>query len=577
MYKGVTTQSLYILMSDGAKIAIDLLRPRSAPADLRLPTILIIARYWRSFALRGLTQSHRAPIGPRKHLADFLVPRGYTVVVMDSRGSGASTGSTPYPFNEREIRDYGEVVEWIIRQPWSDGKVVVSQQADIDQYAEFLLPGGIPSEWLIRTWQHTNEALDRNRFPTEWASGGSERRSLLIRMLASISSRTIKGVRPVDADRDGSELRRAVVEHGANGDVAAYARAVTFRDDPFGPSGVTIEAFNTTRYHRQIERSGAAIFTWGSWFDGCTADGVIRRFASYDNPQRGVIGAWSHGYLNHGSPYCTPRSPLRPPLREQWQEILEYLDHYLRAAPDQGQSEKALVYYTLGEETWKITDIWPPAGSTTERWYLAAGNGLAREAPTVEEGSDIYQVDFEATTGLTNRWRTQDGVGRVVYGNRAGADERLLTYTSLPLSRDMEIAGHPVITLLVASTAEDGAFHVYLEDVDEKGNVTYVTEGLLRAVHRRVSDQRPSLALFVPYHSFLRQDGAPLVPGEVAELRFGLLPVSGLLRMGHRLRVAIAGADTDTFARIPAQGEPTITVYRNRRHASHIELPVIRS
>ena len=43
-YKGVTTESLYVPMRDGARIAVDVMRPRSAPADLKLPTILIIAR-----------------------------------------------------------------------------------------------------------------------------------------------------------------------------------------------------------------------------------------------------------------------------------------------------------------------------------------------------------------------------------------------------------------------------------------------------------------------------------------------------------------------------------------------------
>ena len=67
----------------------------------------------------------------------------------------------------------------------------------------------------------------------------------------------------------------------------------------------------------------------------------------------------------------------------------------------------------------------------------------------------------------------------------------------------------------------------------------------------------------------------PLVPGQVAELKFGLQPISALIRKGHRLRVAIAGHDKDTFIRIPAKGTPTITVLRNQQHLSSIELPVV--
>jgi uncharacterized protein len=600
-FKGVATESRYLTMRDGTRIAVDIMRPKGAPADLKLPTILIMARYWRSFALRGIAPPGRAPIGPRHPIPDFLVSNGYAVVAVDSRGSGASFGTTPYPFNEQEIRDYGEVVDWITRQPWSNGsvgatgisyegiaaellavahpgatKVVVPQQADVDQYAEFLLPGGVPGEWLITTWQHTNEALDRNRMPEEWSSGQPEDRSILRRVATWLSSFAVKGVRPVDADRDGSQLRQATAEHARNADVAAYSRTITYRDDPFGPSGVTIDDFSTARYRHQIERSGAAIFSWGSWLDGCTADGVIRRFASYSNHQWGVIGPWSHGYLNHGSPYCPPGGDLRPGLKALWQEALEYFDHYLKGTKGAEYAEKKLFYYTLGEEAWKVTGAWPPAGTTTERWYLGADNALSPEPPRSESGADSYDVDFDATTGLTNRWRTQNGVTKVVYRDRAAADERLLTYTSAPLAEDMEITGHPVVTLYVTSTADDGAFYVYLEDVDEESRVIYVTEGQLRAIHRRVSDQEPPLGLFVPHHSFLRKDGMPLVPGEVAELRFGLLPTSVLIRKRHRLRVAVAGHDKDTFARIPAEGEPTVTVQRNAIYSSHIDVPVIR-
>jgi hypothetical protein len=62
----------------------------------------------------------------------------------------------------------------------------------------------------------------------------------------------------------------------------------------------------------------------------------------------------------------------------------------------------------------------------------------------------------------------------------------------------------------------------------------------------------------------------------VAELTFGLLPTSVLIRKGHRIRIAIAGHDKDTFRRIPAEGTPTITVAKDREYASFFELPVVR-
>jgi predicted acyl esterase len=72
-----------------------------------------------------------------------------------------------------------------------------------------------------------------------------------------------------------------------------------------------------------------------------------------------------------------------------------------------------------------------------------------------------------------------------------------------------------------------------------------------------------------------RSSTAQLTPAQVAELKFGLQPTSVLFRKGHRLRIAIAGHDKETFARIPAAGDPTISVARNKRNASWIELPVV--
>jgi hypothetical protein len=258
----------------------------------------------------------------------------------------------------------------------------------------------------------------------------------------------------------------------------------------------------------------------------------------------------------------------------QQYEWLRFFDHYLKGINTGLDSEKRFYYYTIGEEKWKTTSTWPVAGTKMVRWYLDEGHTLSTQSPRTVSGEDAYPINFEATTGEKNRWHTQVG-GQVFYPDRATEDKKLLTYTSAPFAADTEITGYAVIDLFITSTAADGAFFVYLEDIDEKGIVTYLTEGALRALHRKISADVPPYKLLTPYHSFKRKDALPLVPGQIAELKFGLQPISVLIKKGHRLRIAIAGADKDTFARIPAAGTPTITVARKRGHASWIELPVI--
>jgi putative CocE/NonD family hydrolase len=581
---GAMTQSLYVPARDGTMLAIDVNLPKDLPEDERVPTVLISARYWRSFQLRTGDRPNRPPMGPRAAIEGYLVAHGYAVVTVDVRGSGASYGAWRTLFSDTEVAGVGDVGRWVTEQPWSDGtlgavgisyegttaemlaasgvegvRAVIPQEMEFDVYPDIIAPGGVMNEAFVREWDHTNRLLDAGNVPKAWG----------------FSARLfVKGPRPADDDRSGEKLRAAVAEHAGNLETYAAATAVTFRDDPFGDDGGTLDDASAFSRKEAIEASGAAVFGWGSWLDGSTADTVIRRFMTFDNAGTAAIGAWSHNMQTHGSPYAKPKSDPDPLLERQWQKCVRFFDHHMRGVEDPALDEPRLSYYTLAEERWKETDVWPVEGTVMRRWYLREDGALSEEAPA-GDGSDRYEVDFDATTGTANRWHTQDGMTAVAYPDRAAADERLLTYTSPPLAADIEITGYPTVQLWAASTHEDGAFFAYLEDVDESGRVTYVTEGVLRAIHRKQTAARPPYPLLVPYHTYRRADAMPLVPGEVAEVAFGLQPTSVLVRQGHRIRVALAGADADSFARIPEEGTPTITVERSGARPSCVWLPVI--
>jgi putative CocE/NonD family hydrolase len=228
------------------------------------------------------------------------------------------------------------------------------------------------------------------------------------------------------------------------------------------------------------------------------------------------------------------------------------------------------------EGRWKSADAWPPPAATMS-YYLAAERQLSLDPPASEGRADEYVVNQTAGTGEHSRWHTQVTIGDAVrYPDRNEQDAKLLTYTSAPLDQPLEVTGHPVITLFVISTASDGTFFVYLEDVDASGHVAYVTEGQLRAIDRRLSESAPAYRQAVPYRTFKRSDAQSLVPGEMATLVFDLLPTSYLFQRGHRIRIAIAGGDASHFAIIPG-GPPTVRVQRSRLHASRVDLPVIQA
>ena len=584
-YQDVFTQSRYLPMRDGVKIAVDICLPQGLPPETKLPAMLIMARYWRSFATRTPDQPGKAPMGPREPITDYLVKHGYAVMLVDVRGSGASFGTWEYVTSPTEMADMAEVAAWTAKQSWCNGSVgalgisyegstaelltasgeksvraIIPQETEFDLYTDIVSPGGIANEWFIKTWNTTNQQLDQNRVPKEW--GWSARLF-------------VTGMRPVDSDTDKQQLGAALADHARNPDVYAAVQNITFRDDFFGETGATLDEMSFFSHQAKVEESGIAIFSWGSWLDGNTANAVLHRFTNLSNPQVAVIGAWSHNMETHASPYVAPKAKPVPTQEGQWQEMLSFLDHHLLDQVDERYNEQVLYYYTLGAERWQNTKVWPPEGTAMQRWYVGENGLLTLETPSSESGTDSYTVDFEATTGSKNRWHTPDGLTPVIYQDRAKADRRLLTYTSEPLAAHAEITGHPVVNLYLTSTATDGAFFVYLEQVDEGGKVNYLTEGALRVIHRKVSPAPPPYRTFGPYHSFKKDDAQPLVPGEVFQLTFALIPTSVVIQKGQRLRVAIAGHDRDTFARIPKTKIPTIELQRNSSYASHIDLPFI--
>lgn len=557
----IRIRSFYLPMSDGVKIAVDVMLPEPSRTDERMPAIVEMTRGWRAEMNGDLSQRIIA-----------AVARRYAYVILDERGTGASYGTWPYPWSARALADYEEVVDWIVQQYWSNGRVgatgdvsaqllaarghpavraAVSTFSDYDLYTDILFPGGIFSEGAISVWSAFAQSLDQNEYPGE----------------------PNRHVKRVDEDRNGAMLAEAVAEHAANGDIYDALRQVTYRDE-VSPLGITLDELSVHSTSGELEATNAAIYSWASWMDHATAHAAISRFRTLDNPQEVTIGAWPNGGWENADPFAEEGTAPSPVVDTQWWEVLNYMDRYLKGDGSDG-SDKILYYYTMGAEEWKSTTVWPVPGTTIEPWYLDAGNLLTPAASTGSSGSDLYTVDFTATSGETTRWHTAVS-GAVRYPDRAGEDQKLLTYTSAPLEEDLEITGYPVVTLYVRSTHADGTFFAYLEDVDESGRVTYLTEGQLRALHRRVSPQVPPYEVSIPYHSFEVEDAAPMTPGAVTELTFGMHPTSVVLRAGHRIRVAIAGADNGLFPRIPESGTPVITVERNAVYASMIELPVVR-
>ncbi len=583
VYSGVVVSSRYLTMRDGTRIAIDLLLPKGLGADVKIPAILDQTRYWRSYRIRwpfSLFFGHRDAEAEKVR----FVTHGYAWVDVDVRGTGASYGTCPTPaFSLDQIRDGAEIVDWIIRQPWSNGKVgatgisyggttaellltnqhpavkaVAIRFSQFDLYTDLAFPGGIYLSSFVATWAAFTESLDQGRVP--------ESMPLWIRLGAKLAGATVQ---PVDEDQDGSMLSEAISGHAGNYDHYPEIPAFTYRDD-VAASGLRLDAISPHSYAKDARASEAAVYSYSGWFDCAYVHSAIKRYLTVTNPgSRLTLGPWPHGGQHEVNAFGASAEPSF----DQTGELLRFFDYHLKGIDSGIAAEKPVHYFTMVEDKWKSAETWPPPNVKPTPFYLADGNTLNSQPPQAE-GQDSYRADSSAGAGERTRWDGLLGPENVGYVDRSSMDSKLLLYTSAPLTQDMEVTGHPIVTLFFRSTSTDGQFFGYLEDVDERGRVFAVTEGELRAIHRRLSAAPPPYRDVVPYHSFKREDGMPLVPGQITELVFDLLPTSYLFRQGHSIRVAIAGADRDHFS--PPPGDPAqVQFLRGGAHASRIDLPVI--
>jgi putative CocE/NonD family hydrolase len=544
----VQLSSRYLRMRDGILIATDLYLPRG-PASARLPTIVEQTRYHRSMAYRW--PASLILDRPRPDIARF-VGAGYAYVFVDARGSGASFGSRQQEWLPDEVADGGEVVDWIVRQPWSSGKVgatgisynctaaellastgrpalraIAPRFCMLDVYADIAFPGGILQDWFGKRWGGFNAALDRNE---------------LGHYLGGAPGLLLAGVRPVDADGNRALLRRAIADHAANYDVATFSAGNTYRDDR-GSTNRTLDDFSTFSKAGAIRASGVPIFLWSGWYDAANQRAAIAKFLTYGNPgSKLIIGAWDHGARQNISPFNQQKA-----LFDQTGELIRFFDHHLKGVANGFERTPAVRYFVMGAERWKGAGAWPvPAVPAT--FYLGPQQSLRAAPPGDDAAPDTYRVDPAAGSGMTSRWESAVNIKQetIGYPDRAAQDRHLIAYVSAPLNSAMEVTGHPVLTLYLASSATDADVFAYLEDVGPDGRITYVTEGWLKARHRKeLPQEQAPYWMDGPHHSFRRADASPLVPGEPAQLRFDLLPTSYLFRAGHRIRLSIAGADKD--------------------------------
>ena len=312
-------------------------------------------------------------------------------------------------------------------------------------------------------------------------------------------------------------------------------------------------AGSVSTYQTFIEQSNVGIYMFGGFKDDFRRE-LIVAYSNLHNRSKLLIGPWMH-CLNQGFDLVTER--------------LRFFDYWLKDIDNGIMSEQPIEYYTTGAPAgseWQTTDQWPLRSERPTDFYFEAGKSLGEKKPA--EGTDSFQVNYDLGKELPTVTS--------IYSPPGPQDEKGITYTTPPLASAMELTGHPIVHLWMASTATDDHVFAYLEDVDADGKAAIVTDGRLRASLRKL-DTAPYKLLGLPYHRSFVEDAQPLAPGQPAELVFDMLPLSQVFAAGHRIRLTITGADPREKDRPETTPPPTITIFHDAMHASFVTLPVIPS
>ena len=573
-YDGYRRTSEYLTMRDGIRLAVDVLRPTKAGVlhQGQLPVVWTHHRYNRAFFRNDSLIDYVKGFGRG---AGEIMSHGYIVAAVDTRGGGASFGTQQGFFMPEETKDAYEVTEWLAAQPWSTGKIgmvgrsylgitqlfaastapphlaAIFPEMYVFEWYPMIYPGGVFRDDFFSQWQSLTHQLDSGE-KFQWGA------------------MNFQGVAPVDGP-NGMVLRdSAIVGHRINRDMYEMWSGVPYRNslDPKSGKPIFLERGPAT-YLKAINASKVAIYGLAGWYDAFPRDAFLW-FANLTVPQKLVVGPWFHGQTDGFNLAA---------------EQIRWFDHWLKGSDNGINREPPIKYYVIdapaGQE-WRTARGWPLAEAKPTNFYLREGKSgssssrndgrLLQGPPVTRISADSQGVDTTATLGKGNRWANTYG-GAVGYPDLASNDAKGFTYTTAPLSKALEVVGHPIIHLWVTSSAHDVDAIAYLEDIEPSGRSTYVTEGVLRASHRKLSTP-PFRNFDLPWPSSQVGEATPL-PNEPAELVFDLLPTAKRFRPGHRIRVTIQGADRDTHKKVIPNPPPVVSIYRDARRPSRIVLPIV--
>jgi putative CocE/NonD family hydrolase len=407
-YGIVLSKKVMVPMRDGIRLAFDIYRP-ARDGDFiegRFPTIMLHTPYDR-------TDKRYAEI------ADFFVPHGYNVVLIDLRDRYSSEASGVYyhAATPHTGRDGYDICEWIGTQPWSNGKIgtVGSSYAAITQVRTALeAPPHLTAIWP--------DVVPTNSFQNQCREGGAMQQHMFWALLIHAQdAQDVQGdwsksgevwedlknlrqlLREVPFERGQTSLRNVpkledtMVDYYTRGTYDEYWDRIEH---------------NYTKFWEQ--HADIPITLSSGWYDLFpTADTEYFTSMSEQNsaPVRLVVGPWSHVGMRGDATYC---HEVDFGLQAVWgvqRYFEEQLDFFNRWLPDdatgQPLGEAPVRIFVMGGGSgrktaggkldhggrWREEQEWPLARAVPTSLYLHGNGGLSAEQPAAGDAPREFTYD----------------------------------------------------------------------------------------------------------------------------------------------------------------------------------------
>jgi uncharacterized protein len=564
----IIERKVMIPMRDGVRIAADIYRPKDA--SKKYPAIWVRTPYNFNFwdVANGVPRNMSTAL--------TAVKNGYAFVEMQERGQFFAEGE--WDVLGAPLTDTDDEVRWMTTRPWSNGRVgatgcsstaewqLAAVARNVPGFASFNAQGfgcGVgrigpyyeQGNWYRGgvfmmynlTWFYDNQKPDRPMFPRNTSQ------EELIRLSKGwdLAMRLPR----VDWNKAYWHLPLQDIIRAAGGPRGVFADAM-----PVATGGRMIQRtpndpawYKGALYHDDMRINVPGLW-YTSLYDIALAPNLelynlVRKTAKGKaaNQQWLIIAPVGHCAFNASSERTIVGERDMGDARLSYQEIMySFFDLTLKGQTNETiESQPNVRYYTMGNNKWNSSDVWPPRGATPVTYYLASGgnantlNGdgrltLTRPADRGTPDRFAYDpMDPVPTLGGYRVGSDPDGRGGSFDQRTIEARKDVLVYTTEPFTEGTEVAGPITPVLYVSSDVKDTDFTVKIVDVAPDGRAFNLDESIQRMRYRDGYDKPPV---------WMEKD-------KVYKVALQPLVTSNYFLPGHRLRVEVSSSSFPRFER----------------------------